>query len=468
MKVLFIYIDLAGPMPGWTGHFYSGLGYLSALLKAAGHEVGLIHLVEPPLRDEFHSQLDLHAPDLVGFSVTSLMYSHARRYAAWVNAWGSVFTICGGVHATLCPNEVMADGLFDAVCIGEGEGAILELTNALAAGEECSHIHNLWFKRGDSVIRNPLRPLVQNLDTLPFPDRSIFCQPNSFIEQGTARIMASRGCLYRCSYCANSAFARLFSSLGPYMRYRSPENVIREIETLAQSSSPPSNLWFDDDVLPFDADWFCDFASGYRARVGLPYQCYLRPNMVTEDVVRLLIESGCYRVHLGVETGNETLRFAHLNRRVSNEQLRRAFDICAEAGLETVSLNMVGLPKEDMRRAIETVKLNADLKPARISVSIFYPIPGTDLGRECSQKGLIGTRSVDNIYTETTLQNVLLSPAQISFLRRRFGQLVSLYQRVYQMSRVWRSVLEFVLDGILSSRCFAWVIEAGKWKSTAE
>jgi len=455
MKVLCIYPDLVGGARGWVGHFYSGIGYLSAILKAAGHDVGLIHIIEPVPRHEFIQQLNQQDPDLVGFSTTSLMYPYVCQYATWVREWRPVFTICGGVHTTLCPDEVMNSGLFDAICVGEGEEAIVELAEALVAGRDYSDIRNLWIRKGANIIRNPLRPLIADLDSLPFPDRSLFYQPNTFAEQGIARIMASRGCPYRCSHCANNALARIYSGLGPYVRFRSPENVIREIEALLKSPSSPQALWFDDDILPCRMDWFREFASLYRERVGIPYECYLRPNLVTHSLIKLLAESGCYRVHLGVETGSEYLRARHLNRHISNTQIRQAFALCQEANIETVSLNMVGLPQEDMHHALETIKLNAALNPSRISVSIFYPFPGTDLYLKCKAEALLSTRQVDNVYSETILQHVPLCPEQIHFLRRRFSELVWLYQRL--QGHVG-TVITKMVDAILCSGAFRWVL----------
>lgn len=464
MKILFVYPDLTGGARGWTGHFYSGLGYLSAVLKVAGHDVGLIHLIKPLSREEFIGQLDQQAPDIVGFSTTSPMYSYTRQYAAWVREWRPVFTVCGGVHTTLCPEEVISDVFFDAVCVGEGEEAILELTDALATGRDYTRIRNLWVKQGDSVIRNPLRPLIADLDALPFPDRGLFFHPNTFAERSITRLMASRGCPYRCSYCANNALARIYRGLGPYVRFRSSENVVCEIEALLKSPSSPRALWFDDDILPARMDWFRGFVSLYQERVGLPYECYLRPDLVTRNVVRLLVESGCYRVHIGVESGNEYLRTNHLKRHVSNEQIRHAFALCQEANLDTVALNMVGLPQEGIHQALETIKLNAELNPSRVSVSIFYPIPGTDMYLECKKKGFLSDDQVGNMYSRTMLQGTSLRPEQISFLKRRFNNLVHLYQRAQGK---FGRLLVSLLDVLICSNGFRWLLKSFDWRKSS-
>ena len=278
MKVTFIYPDFFQYPDGTfmpEGRIYLGIGYLSAVLKQMGHETSLVHVVEPPEREWLVARVKAEAPDLVGFSSTTHMFRHVARWAGWLREELDVPAACGGVHPTIATAEVIETPGIDFACIGEAEDTLLELCEALEQGDDPSEIQGLWARKPDgAVARNAARPLLTDLDSLPFPDRGIF-DPSLFCEDQHPRgtLMASRGCPFNCTYCSNHAQKSVYPNQKDYVRFRTPENVVAEIEQMLTTGERIEYIRFDDDILTTDREWFSRLSSLYRERVGMPFIC---------------------------------------------------------------------------------------------------------------------------------------------------------------------------------------------------
>jgi len=402
VKVTFVYPDFFQYADGTfmpEGRIYLGVAYLSAVLKQAGHQTSLIHAVAPPGREELTERIREESPDLVGFSSTTHMFRHVSRWASWLREDYEITTICGGVHPTIAPLEVVNTPGIDIACIGEAEETMVELCDALEEGRDHTGIPGLWLKGGDETIRNPVRPLLTDLDSLPFPDRSIF-DPSLFCADQHPRgtLMASRGCPFNCSYCSNHAQKSVYPNPKDYVRMRSPENVVAEIEQMIAGDDRIQFVRFDDDILTMDREWLGRLSELYRSRVGMPFICNSRVNFMDREMAQALAGMGCTVVCMGIESGNPWLREKVLNRHMGNERIVEAFALCREAGMKTVSTNMVGLPLEDTSMVLDTIKLNARCHPDTIQVSTFIPYPGTELFKLCEAKGLIEGERVDSIF----------------------------------------------------------------------
>jgi len=402
VKVTFVYPDFFQYADGSfmpEGRIYLGIAYLSAVLKKAGHQTSLVHVVAPPGREELLERVKGESPDLVGFSSTTHMFRHVGRWASWLRGELDITTICGGVHPTIAPEEVVNTPGIDIACVGEAEETVVELCDALEEGRDCSGIPGLWLRRRGDVVRNPARPLLTDLDSLPFPDRSIF-DPALFCDDQHPRgtLMASRGCPFNCSYCSNHAQKSVYPNPKEYVRLRSPENVVEEIEHMVAADARIEFVRFDDDILTMDREWLGRLSELYRSRVGMPFICNSRVNFIDREMARALADMGCSVVCMGIESGNPWLREKVLNRHMGSERIVEAFALCRESGMKTVSTNMVGLPMEDTSMVLDTIKLNARCHPDTIQVSTFIPYPGTELYKLCEAKGLIEGERVDSIF----------------------------------------------------------------------
>ena len=460
MKVVFIYPELSH-YPNWKGSFHFGVAYISSVLKKAGHKVSLVHLKKYVCKDEFLRLLADKEPfELLAFSSTTNEFSYIKDLTEWAKAGYSVPVICGGSHATIDPEQVISHHCIDFVCIGEGELPMLELCNKIDAGKDFLDVDSLWLKRDGNIIRNSIRPLLENLDSLPFPDRELFnYQSLEEAEQRRLVVMASRGCPYKCSYCCNYLFRDCYSNKGKYVRFRSVDNIIQEIKVSTKEYGDIERIVFHDDIFPLDKNWFNKFIDNYSKDVNLPFICNSRANLIDEEVVYNFRKAGCIQVNIGIESGNEKIRKEILNRNISQKQILNAFNLCRKMGLRTYAYNMVGIPSEELSDMLDTVKLNTLAKPSQIQTSIFYPYPRTELYNFCDRLGLLKCkRDATNYFSDTVLNLPPLLKKQIKFISRYFATLVAIYSTIYSLPQcLSRRAIGF-MDKFLSSKLFPYLL----------
>jgi anaerobic magnesium-protoporphyrin IX monomethyl ester cyclase len=451
MKVCLVYPDIGGVEHYGARKYYHGLGYLSSVLKQAGHETALMYLRREPVRDDFMQQVTTIAPSLVAFSSTTHQYPYVVRCARWIKeSMPGLPIIVGGSHPTLAPEQALDSPDIDLVCIGEGEYPLLDLASALEEGRDASAIPNLWLRRNGRLIRNPLRPLLADLDELPFPDRELFdFRAILAANDGWVDMMAGRGCPYGCSYCCNPALREKFKGLGKYVRFRSVDNVLAEIRSLA-SKYTIKTLNFQDDVFTLDRDWALQFSRAYGKEFEFPFWINTRVERIhDEELVAALAHAGCRGVRIGIESGNEDLRTEILKRRMSNDEIRHAFALARKYGLDTYTCNMMGIPGETADMIEETITLNRELEPTDLQFSVFYPYPMTELYDLSVRNGyLIEGQSLPSYYArKSVLRLPTLSKAELEIGYDHFLQLKSELRMKrenptkYRTYRVLRSIL---------------------------
>lgn len=421
MRILFVYPDLASDHPNYTGYFYHGIACLSAVLKKAGHETALIQFTKEISDQEFQKKIKALEPDLIGFSSTTHVFPFVQKYAAAAKKVSKAPIICGGVHASLSPREVLKDKNIDMVCVGEGESALLELCDKLEKGKRLSDIEKIWFK-----------PLITNLDDLPFPDREIYDYPDLNLEkQGIGTFMFSRGCPYQCSFCCEATLRKLYPSNQKYFRFRSPQSAIEELKQVIKKYPFIKFVRFDDDLLFARKDWVREFLGIYRQEIALPFSADMRINLVDEELLTLLKQGGVHLLRFGVESGNDFILKQVLNKNITIKQIKDAFALCRQKGIKAQAYNILGVPYEGPSEILQTIKLNAQIKPDISVVSIFYPYKGTKLYNVCLEKGFLeeeqGRGVPRNYYTRSVLSLPSIRKQQITFFFQYFHILKFLY-----------------------------------------
>ena len=408
MKVLFIYVDNTTAIG-----FNAGIGVLSAVLKRAGHQTRLLHI-----SDELSYPLDLeriaadvqdYQPGLICFSITTNHWHAVRKVGQSLKEKFAIPIIVGGSHPTADVDAVIKEPWVDIVCLGEGDIALPELVARLQDNQPLTGVHNLVYKHGGEVVTEPLGMFVEDLDSLPYDDRTIFYYERIIDSRsGWAEVIVTRGCPYPCTYCFNqplfSQYQRgLVGHQGAvlkkkqYVRRRSVDSTIGMLKEIRDTYANIRGFTFVDDILASDEVWFADFARKYVREIGLPYACTSHPMVFKERVAEMLRDSGCKVVKMGIESGNADIRKKVLKRNITNEFLVDVFDIAKRYGLKPQAFNMIGIPGESISQMMDTVTLNALIKPYIVWLSTFIPYPGSELYHECRDQGMIDEEKWDAI-----------------------------------------------------------------------
>lgn len=413
MKILFIYPNLYAQVG-----FNYGVAFLSAVLKQDGHETALLNINEklgyPLDMARILGDIEAFNPDLIAFSAVTNQFQYTRKIASEIRQRFSMPVLCGGIHVTMAPEEVMATGLFDAVFIGESEYAFQDYVRALAAGKDPSATPNTWQRKGTAIIKNPVGPFPA-LEMLPFKDYRIFdFQKMIDAKDGWVGLMASRGCPFRCTYCFNHQIIeryktdlRASAAQLNYIRHHPVQDVINEIVFLQEQYKNIRMYIFDDDLFTFDEQYVKEFCAAYQKVTALPFVANAHVQVFTPEVARCLKQAGCRIIKFGIESGSERIRNKVMNRVMTNETIQRAFATAHDAGLHTSAFVMFGLPYETRDDIMETVQLLADIRPGRFRWAIFFPFPNTAAYAMSREGGFIDFSRMEGLsnFTEESCLN---------------------------------------------------------------
>jgi radical SAM superfamily enzyme YgiQ (UPF0313 family) len=363
-----------------------GIMYLSSLLKANNFEVHYLDTTDYQEADDFVKQI---SPDLLAYSITSGEYKHYNELNHRLKKH-KIMLVVGGAHATFFGNKFMQDEAtsFDGACVGEGEFALLDLCNKLKEGSDYSGVENWIFKAPDSsLIINKLRPLIDNLDELPFPD---FKLDEDLPKQKKVIFWLHRGCPYNCTYCMNHKWRAIYKGLGKVVRAPSPAYCIEMIKfRLSLTENEVEHILFQDDTFGVNLSWLRSFCDMYKKEVGLPWDAHLHPTMMAEKRISLMADAGCRIIETAIETGNEQRRRELLRRPVTNIQMLKGARIVHDYGLGMRIQNILLLPGETFKTAMETFELNIKSKPEVATASKFQPYPGMELTEKAIEMGYL-------------------------------------------------------------------------------
>ena len=393
-----------------------GVRTLHAILREAGFSVRSIFLKRPHGNNtmerataaEIKQVVDLIAeyqPLYVGISVRSTFFALAQELTAEIKKRVDTYVLWGGIHASIRPAQCLAEA--DLVCVGEGEGAVVDLAEALAAGRSPEAISNLWFKTGGRIIKNEIRPLIQNLDAVPFPDFSgedkYFIENDQLInpyvdmERKEYFLMSSRGCLFSCNYCCNQTLRDIYKGGGKYVRRRSVDNVIAELKQPVETFKQLQIIYFFDDVFSFNLKWLEEFSGKYKEAIGLPFFCYHHPGVTNEKIVRVLKAAGVEIMAAGIQSGSERITHQYFNRPVKNSEIVKSASILKKYKIDCSFDLIVDNPLENDQDKRETLTLLLSIpQPFELYPVTLTYFPETRLTDIMLEKGLISESDVED------------------------------------------------------------------------
>jgi len=199
------------------------------------------------------------------------------------------------------------------------------------------------------------------------------------------------------------------------------DNVLAELELLADEY-PIRRLTFADDVFGLSRDWALEFCEKYPRRFALEFECNVRADVLDENLLESLKGANCVQVNIGVEAGNEWLRREVLHRKMSNDQIIKAFDSAHKFGLKTLAYNMIGLPYETPEMIQETINLNKRLAPNHVAMFFFFPYPGTELYETCKKEGFLSQRWSTSYLSGSVLELPTVTPKELQRLGAEFNR----------------------------------------------
>ena len=405
----------------------AGIRYISSTLKRAGYQSYCVflrdwrhNLLEMPSDQEFAMTLELirqKEADLIGIGFMSSLYQMSKELTLRIKAsFPDIPIIWGGIHPTSVPDECIQDPC-DMLCVGEGEEAMLELCDRMARGQDYTDVRNLWVKKDGKVYKNPLRPLLQNLDWLPYPD--IDHETKYYIEENrlyneepwlrTAeyRIYFSRGCPYNCSYCYVSILRDVYDEKGKkYYRHRSVEHIIGEMEAVKAKFKRLGHVKVDDDTsFAFGQDWLDEFCEKWKARVDVPFECLLIPPMLREDMLLQLQRAGLFRVQTGIESGSAKESKEIYNRSPGNKSIQKFGEFNKRLKLDMIYDVIVDNPWATTEMKMEMAEFLLELeRPYKIYFYSLTFFPGTALTKQMIAEGKITPDDVEGRSTKAWKQ----------------------------------------------------------------
>jgi radical SAM superfamily enzyme YgiQ (UPF0313 family) len=301
-----------------------------------------------------------------------------------VKAWQpECWTVWGGNHPTFLPGESLAYPEVDIVVRGEGEYTLLEVCQTLAKGEtDLRHVEGISLKYQGEILHNPDRPLIENLDDLPFPARHRLLFYNRFDHKNLGCMITARGCPWRCAFCSSRNFWE------KRVRFRSPENIVAEMRQMQESYGMRYvMLW--DDSFSINRDIVLRYCQAViNSGMQIMWRTATRADLVTEELLHWMKRAGCTKLEIGVETGSPRIqRLIHKD--IDNADVVRAFKLLQKEHIPAGAFFMAGFPEETMEDLQQTFALMKSIPCLEIAFNIFDPMPGSELLDTCKKLGVL-------------------------------------------------------------------------------
>ncbi len=446
-----------------------GISYIATVLSNAGHSVRMF-VGDSVTTPEAMIGTYLHdaKPRVFCFTAVSTQYPIVRTFARYIKSIDpGILIAIGGSHTTLMPEDVIKDDCFDVICVGEGETAMLTLAGRVEAGEPWGEIANLWIRDPETgeVIKTPPQSFNVQLDELPHIDRKMWDSWITFPDRNVP-VLVGRGCPFRCTYCSNHKLQAI--APGKYVRFRSPENVIAEVESLRALYPDMRTVYLEIETITsnmryamtfFEAlrDYNRKFDKGEKIKFGI--NCTVTTALISKTdrfqaFAKLLKDANVIFANVGLESGSQRVRDEVLRRpKYSNDSFKEFVRVMKENGLDVNVFVLMGVPGETLEDFKETVAVCRTTQPTSIYLSIFYPYPGTDLHDVAMAHRMVPDGLRDNpIVAERT--RVYIELKDFPKWRVQF-EYFFFWFRVYGGHRPFMQVAARTVVGILQS--FPWL-----------
>ena len=369
----------------------TGLLYIAAALKKEGYSIRCIDACNLSWRS-LEDRIIEAKPDIVGMTCWTFGRVQVCKTSYIVRkCFPEAKIIIGGQHATFLPEQMFKAANVDFVVLGEGEETIVELIRAIEANGNFARINGIAYRDSNDIKINQFRPLISNLDNLPFPDYDDINLDDyrglSATGRRAAGIITSRGCPFTCNYCSSTQFWKR------EWRHRSAQNVLAEIQYLYYELGVRAIMIFDDNFA-LKKDRAIEICEGIiNKKLDLVWVSTGSVRVVDKDALFWMKEAGCYQVQYGVESGSSKI-LRSIGKGQTVEQIRIAFRWTTEVGMTPLAYLFVGSPGETEETVNETINLMREIAPNQGATgSILFILPGTKIYDLAKSQGIISDDS---------------------------------------------------------------------------
>lgn len=369
----------------YTSDIPLGISYIMSAVKHEGYDLDLfVFSQKNNIKQDIKNLFTNNDFDIVLFTSVSSQYFFVKKIAQYMKQIKpSIKNVIGGVHATLNTEDIIEESCFDAICVGDGEYAIVEYINCIRNNYEIKNINNLYIRINEKEFLKPKEIyFIQDLDKLQTPLRDIW---NKWIYFPTAyhssyKVLLTRGCYNKCSYCSNHALAKI--SKTKYVRYRNIDKVIEEINSinynkidLISESLTLNHQYFDNLVLALKIN-----NENRKKKIEYFTDCNVYHSILNDDFFRKMKEANIKILGIGLESGSYKIRKNILNRpNYSNKDFYVFCELAKKYNIITYIYVLVGLPYEEQKDYLRTINVLRKTQPSFILEYIYMPYPNTDL-----------------------------------------------------------------------------------------
>lgn len=376
-KVMAYNADFHQPEDLMKTRFMTGVGY--------GNYLRNLKDMDYSIWKEVQSVISEFRPSVIGISSKSQNFASAivvAKIAKRIDR--GIIVIVGGPHATLMGGRILENPDIDLCVRGEGEETIVELLRAIESNEINDAIAGISFRKNGLIVNNPPRGFIENLDDLCFPHQfaaEVFRDYDQYPKDAFSSIFATRGCPHNCTFCGSRYI------WSRRVRFRSPENIVKEINALRELGI--TRVTFEDDTFGVNKKFLTDLCTAIKDEChGIRWKYEIHVNLVNEENISLMKEAGCDIISLGVESGNNQI-LKEIRKNITIKQAEAAAELIKKHGIKSKVFFMVGFPQETRESLNDTMMAIKRIKADTIVYSIFTPYPGTEIFDLCKEKELV-------------------------------------------------------------------------------
>jgi len=380
----------------WSPNVYPPLGlcYIAASLEKAGHDVSILDMNSRRVSDkELVKRISRSV--LIGIGGLVTEYTEVVRLVKVIQEYGGRIIVLGGPLATTHAKELLLSSHADVAVIGEGEQTIVELVGAIENSHDKKPINGIAYMDKGQVITHPPQKPITDLDTIPHPARHLLdmgqYSTHHFQTFGikvpkmkSTTMISTRGCGYHCTFCDRHA-----DGANNKWKARSPEDIVSEMRELRDNYDIHGFI-FNDDTFVVNRKRVIDFCALLEEELpDVVWYCNGRVNLMNEEMIEAMADSGCKGIAYGIESGNQGI-LDSIKKAITLEQVSKVVGWMKKAGIHVTGYFMLGILGDTKQTMQETLDFAEKLDLNFYGFGITSPIPGTEMYAKAVEKGLVG------------------------------------------------------------------------------